>query len=161
MAKAKKSSKQQLVTPWIGNWPDIDRIFDNFRNDFERAFSSFPTFAPISMPKLLPTICDLEDEGNKFVAKVDLPGVKKKDIELNITENSIEISAEHKEEAEEKKKNYLRKERSEVSYYRTLPLPEKIVPDKVRAKLTDGTLNITLPKSKPTPKPKKKSVIIQ
>jgi len=161
MAKAKKSSKQQLVTPWIRNWPDIDKIFDNFRKDFERAFSSFPTFAPISVPKLSPTICDLEDEGSRFVAKVDLPGVNKKDIELNITENSVEISAEHKEEAEEKKKNYLRKERSEVSYYRTLPLPEKIVPDKVRAKLTDGTLNITLPKSKPTPKPKKKSVTIQ
>ena len=89
MVKAKKSNKQQFVTPWIGNWPDIDRIFDNFRKDFERAFSSFPTFAPISIPKLLPTICDLEDEGNKFVAKIDLPGVNKKDIELNITENSI------------------------------------------------------------------------
>ena len=161
MVQAKKSSKQQLVTPWIRNWPDIDKIFDNFRKDFEHVFSSFPTFAPISVPKFSPTTCDLEDEGNKFVAKVDLPGVKKKDIELNITENSVEISAEHKEEVEEKKKNYLRKERSEVSYYRTLPLPEKIVPNKVRAKLTDGTLNITLPKSKPTPKPKKKSITIQ
>ncbi len=161
MAKAKKSNKEQLVTPWITNWPNIDRVFDNFRKDFEHAFSSFPTFAPISVPKFAPTTCDLEDEGNKFVAKVDLPGVKKKDINLNITENSVEISAEHKEEAEEKKKNYLRKERSEVSYYRTLPLPEKIVPEKVKAKLTDGILNITLPKSKPTPKPKKKSITIQ
>jgi len=160
MVKTKKSDKQQLVTPWITNWPDIDRIFDNFRKDFEHVFSSFPTIAPISVPKFSPT-SDLEDEGDKFVANVDLPGVKKKDIELNITENSVEISAEHKEEVEEKKKNYLRKERSEVSYYRTLPLPEKIVPDKVRAKLTDGILNITLPKSKPTPKPKKKSVTIQ
>jgi len=161
MVKVKKSSKQQLVTPWIRNWQDIDQLFDNFRKDFERTFSSFPTFAPISVPKFSATICDLEDEGSRFVAKVDLPGVNKKDVELNITENSVEISAEHKEEAEEKKKNYLQKERSTVSYYRTLPLPEKIVPDKVRAKLTDGTLNITLPKSKSIPKPKKKSITIQ
>jgi HSP20 family protein len=87
--------------------------------------------------------------------------VKKKDIDLNITDNSVEISAEHKEEAEEKKKNFLRKERSEVSYYRTLPLPEKIVSDKATAKLTDGILNIVLPKSRPTPTPKKKSITIQ
>jgi len=164
MAKAKSSKKtqaQQLVRPWTLSWPDVDRVFDNFRRDFESAFASFPTIAPQTIPKLSSTSCDLTDEGNKYVVKVDLPGVKKKDVELNITENSIEICAEHKDESEEKKKNFLRKERSEVSYYRTLPLPEKVLADKAKAKLTDGTLNITLPKAKPTPKPKKKSVVVQ
>ena len=164
MAKAKSSKKtqaQQLVRPWTLSWPDVDRVFDNFRRDFESAFVSFPTIAPQTIPKLSSTSCDLADEGNRYVVKVDLPGVKKKDVELNITENSIEICAEHKDESEEKKKNFLRKERSEVSYYRTLPLPEKVLANKAKAKLTDGTLNITLPKAKPTPKPKKKSVVVQ
>ncbi len=90
-----------------------------------------------------------------------MPGVKKDEINLNVSDNSIEISAQHKEEEEEKKKNYLRKERSEVSYYRTLPLPEKILSDKTQAKLTDGILNVTIPKAVPTPKPKKNSIQVQ
>ena len=107
------------------------------------------------------THTDIIDDGNNLVVKIDLPGVKKKDIKLNVTDNSLEVSAEHKEEEEEKRKNFLRKERSEVSYYRTLPLPEKVVASKAKAKLTDGILNITIPKAVPTLKPKKKSVSIQ
>ncbi len=101
------------------------------------------------------------DEGKQFRVRVDVPGVKKNEINLNVTDNSVEISAEHKQEKEEKKKNYLRKERREVSHYRTIPLSEKVVSGKVKAKLTDGVLTITLPKSKPTPVPKKKSVTVQ
>ncbi|MCI4433789.1 MAG: Hsp20/alpha crystallin family protein, partial [Nitrosopumilus sp.] len=93
--------------------------------------------------------------------KMDVPGIKKNEVSLNVTDNSLEVSAEHKEESEEKKKNYLRKERSQVSFYRSLPLSEKINADKVIAKLTDGVLDITLPKSKPTEIQKKKTVLVQ
>ena len=92
---------------------------------------------------------------------MDVPGIKKSEVKLNVSDNSVEISAEHKEESEEKKKNYLRKERSQVSYYRSLPLSEKILSDKVTAKLVDGILDITLPKSKPTETQKKKSISVQ
>lgn len=83
-------------------------------------------------------------------------GNKKNEIKLNVTKNSLEISGEHKEEHKEKKKNYLTKERSQVSYYRTLPISENIVASKVKAKLNDGVLDITLPKSKPT-RPKRRN----
>ncbi len=166
MAKSKqkaKTQKKELATPsfWGFNWLDVDRAFDNFRSEFERSLRKFPTITPPSLPSWPNTHTDIIDEGNKLVVKVDLPGVKKKDIKLNVTDNSLEVSAEHEEEEEEKRKNFLRKERSEVSYYRTLPLPEKVVASKAKAKLTDGVLNITIPKAIPTPKPKKKSVTIQ
>lgn len=160
--KNKATQKQVLATPsvWGFNWSEVDRAFDNFRRDFERSFMSFPTISPSSMPKLPNASCDVIDEGDKLIVKVDIPGVKKKDIELNVTDNSVEISAEHKEEEQEKRKNFLRKERSEVSYYRTLPLPEKVISSKAKATLTDGVLNISIPKTIPSPKPKKKSVPI-
>jgi HSP20 family protein len=113
------------------------------------------------MPKMSQTSCDVIDEGNQFRVKMDVPGIKKNEVSLNVTDNSLEVSAEHKEESEEKKKNYLRKERSQVSFYRSLPLAEKINADKVIAKLTDGVLDITLPKSKPTETQKKKTVSVQ
>ena len=113
------------------------------------------------MPKMPEVSCDVIDEGNQFLIKMDIPGIQKKDIKLNVTDNSIEVSAEHKEESEEKKKNYLRKERSNVSYYRTLPMSEDVVLGKVQTKLTDGVLEIILPKAKPTKTQTKKPVSIQ
>ena len=167
MAKAKKpikKSTQDLTPFWRSTWLDLDRSFDNLRRDIEKNFASFPSFTVPSipsMPKLSSTSCDVVDEGDKLRVTMDIPGVKKNEIELNVTDNSLEVSAEHKEQEEEKKKNYLRKERSEVSYFRTIPLPEKVHSGKAKAKLTDGVLNITLPKVTPTPKPKKKSISVQ
>jgi len=158
MAKAKKLAKtSSAVTPSrTSNWFDIDRSIENLRKEMEKAFSSFPS---ISMPTMPHTSCDIIDEGNQFRVKMDTPGIKKNELKLNVTDNSIEVTGEHKEE--EKKKNYLRKERHSISYYQTIPLSEKIIPGKVKAKLTDGVLDITLPKTTPTPTPKKRSVNVQ
>ena len=160
MADTKNLPKKSTgVAPlWASSWSEMERSIDNLRRDMEKTFSSFPS---ISIPKMSHTSCDVLDEGNQFRVKMDVPGIKKNEVNLNVTENSVEISAEHKEESEEKKKNYLRKERSHVSYYRSLPLSEKIHSDKVSAKLVDGVLDITLPKSKPSETQKKKSVPIQ
>ena len=158
MAK-KPVKKTSTVSPFqTSNWFDIDKSIDNLKKEMEKAFSSFPT---MSMPKMSQTSCDVIDEGKQFRVKMDVPGIKKNEIKLNVTENSLEVSGEHKEESEEKKKNYLTKERSQVSYYRTLPLSENVVASKVKAKLSDGVLDITLPKSKPTKTQKKKSVSVQ
>lgn len=159
MAKTKNVPKKSTgIAPlWASSWTDIERSMDNFRKDMEKAFSSFPAI----LPKMSHTSCDVIDEGSQFRVKMDVPGIKKNEVKLNVTDNSIEVSAEHKEESEEKKKNYLRKERSHVSYYRSLPLSEKISSDKVTAKLDDGVLDITLPKSKPTETQKKKPIPIQ
>jgi len=158
MAKTKKLAKtSSAVTPSrTSNWFDIDRSIENLRKEMEKAFSSFPS---ISMPTMPRTSCDIIDEGNQFRVKMDTPGIKKNELKLNVTDNSIEVTGEHKEE--EKKKNYLRKERHSISYYQTIPLSEKIIPGKVKAKLTDGVLDITLPKTTPTPTPKKRSVNVQ
>ena len=160
MVETKNVPKKSTgITPLRGSsWTEIDRSIENFRRDMEKVFSSFPT---ISMPKISHASCDVIDEGNQFRVKMDVPGIKKSEVKLNVSDNSVEISAEHKEESEEKKKNYLRKERSQVSYYRSLPLSEKILSDKVTAKLADGILDITLPKSKPTEIQKKKSISVQ
>jgi HSP20 family protein len=155
MAKTKNLPKKSTgVAPlWASSWTEIEKSIDNLRRDMEKTFSSFP--------KMSTTSCDVLDEGSQFRVKMDVPGIKKNEVNLNVTENSIEISAEHKAESEEKKKNYLRKERSHVSYYRSLPLSEKIQTSNVSAKLTDGVLDIVLPKSKPTETQKKKSISVQ
>ena len=160
---SKKAPKKpsQGITPRLSGWEEMDKVFENFRRDIEKSFTSFPSISMPSFSKIPETSCDIIDEGKQLRVKMNVPGIQKKDIKLNVTDNSLEVSAEHKEESEEKKKNYLKKERSQVSYYRTLPLSEKVVSGKTKAKLTDGVLDITLPKSKPTTVQKKKSVSVQ
>lgn len=166
MAKKKQvgKSSKNIIPFWQTSWNDIDKTIDNFRKEMERTFSSFsvPSIPKMQGMQQFPqTTCDLIDEGNQFRAKMAVPGVRKNEINLNVSDNSIEVSAEHKESSEEKKKSYLRKELSNVSFYRTLPLPEPVKSNQAKAKLNDGILEITLPKEKPTPKPKKKSVKVQ
>ncbi len=164
--KSLKSTAQGLTSFWGSGWTDLDRTFENFRRDLERSFTSFPSFkfpstSMPAMPQMVQSTCDVIDEGDKLRIKMDVPGVKKNEIDLNVTDNSIEISAKHKESSEEKKKNFLRRERSEVSYYRTLPLSEKVNSGQAKATLTDGVLNVVLPKTTPTTITKKKSIPVQ
>ncbi len=159
LTMAKKPVKKSTSFPTLSSFSEFDKAFDNFKKDLEKSFASFPRMDFPSFPKLPETGCDVIDEGKQFRMKMNVPGLKKNEINLNVTDNSIEVTGEHKEE--EKKKNFLRKERHSMSYYQTIPFSEKIVPGKVKAKVTDGVLDVTLPKAKPTPTPKKRSVKVQ
>ena len=154
----KKSAKKSKSLPTLSSFSEFDKVFDNFKRDLEKSFWSFPRL-DFSLPKMPETGCDIIDEGKQLRMKMNVPGLKKNEINVNVTDNAIEVTGEHKEE--EKKKNYLRKERRSLSYYQTIPLSEKVIPGKVKAKVTDGVLEVILPKNKPTPKSKKRSVKVQ
>ncbi len=161
MDKPKKpdTPEHPMVPFWRQGWTDLDRIFDNMRRDFERSFSALPLLA--MQPTVSSLSCDIADEGDRFVVSADMPGVSKEEVKLDVSDSTIEISAEHKEREEEKKKNYVRKERKYLSYHRTLSLPEKVDSSKAKARLNNGILTIEIPKLNPTPKPKTTQVQVQ
>jgi HSP20 family protein len=91
---------------------------------------------------------DIEDQGKAYVLTVDLPGFRKEDVNLEVTNDYVNIQA-LKQEAEEdlsKNKNFLRKERTSQGYYRRVTLPHEVDSDQAQASLTDGVLQVTLPK---------------
>jgi len=92
-------------------------------------------------------LTDLEETDKEIIAKFELPGVDKKDIQLNITENKIEVKVEKRKESEEKKKGYRRMERRYAGFYRVIPLPEGVHPEKAKTKYEDGILEVTMPKA--------------
>ncbi len=117
--------------------------FDPFRelDEIERAFfghgdSKSPAFST-----------DIRDNGNEFILEADLPGVKKEDINLDLSDNILTISAERHSEFEEKDKkgNYVRCERSYGSYQRSFDTTGIDV-DKIDAEFKDGVLKLTMPK---------------
>ena len=154
--------KDRALTPfWYPQFGGFDRVFDNFKKDFEHLLA--PSFiTTTSFPDSFGSMaCNISDEGDKFVITTDLPRIKKDEVHIDVGDNHIEISAEHKESEEEKKKKYLRKEQSEISVRRRMSLPEKVKPSNVKANLEHGVLTINLPKETPTTQPKSTKVSVE
>jgi HSP20 family protein len=92
----------------------------------------------------LPEIDVFEKDG-RLVTKVDLPGLKKEDVKVEIAEGRLAISGERKTEVEEKKENFYRSERAYGSFYRAVPLPEEAKLEDVKATFADGVLEVSVP----------------
>ena len=90
---------------------------------------------------------DVSETDTAIEVKIDIPGVKSDEIDIQLNGNSLTVSGEHKEEKEEKGKTYHRVERRSGSFSRTLPLPCPVEEDEVVAEYNDGVLTITLPKT--------------
>jgi HSP20 family protein len=82
---------------------------------------------------------------NMLKVYVDLPGIKKEEVKIELAENILTISGERKREKEEKKGSYLRSERVYGTFLRTIPLPETVKLDEVKALFTDGVLEVIVP----------------
>lgn len=158
----RKEKKEGLVPSdyWGPSWmnpmavmKDMDRLFEDFRSEWENAFM-YPRNTAIDIVRQ--PLVDLADNGKEYVVKAELPGVSKEDLNIEVSDNSIEISAESKEEKKEEKKGYIRRERRYASFYRSVPLPEDVLPDKASAELKEGVLTVTLPKASGSEKKVKK-----
>ena len=92
-------------------------------------------------------LTDLEETDKEVIAKFELPGVEKKDIQLNITENKIEVKVEKKQETKTEKKGFYKEERSYKGFYRAMALPPEVIAEKAKAKYKDGVLEVIIPKA--------------
>ena len=141
---------------------EMDHWFDQLRNDFEQLFwgPRERDTTDLTEWSRAPAV-DVADHGDKYEMQVELPGINKEDINLEVTPHGIELSAEHQETSDEKGKNWLRKERTSSSFYRCFDMPDELKTEDVKAEMNDGVLTVTLPKKKPTPKQKSTKVKIQ
>jgi HSP20 family protein len=145
-----------LVSP-VTMLNDMDRMFDDFRSEWENAFLVPRAFAAETTRQPL---VDLADNGKEYVVKAEIPGIQKEDLNIDVTEDSVEISGETRseEKEEDKERGYLRRERRYARFYRSIPLPDRVAADKADAQLKDGILTVKLPKAAP---PEKKTRKIQ
>ena len=146
---------------------DFNRLLNQFQRDFEdfwgvssrlgrdvtsRARASIAPLTRLGVPSV-----DLEDQGKNYHLTAELPGFKKDDVDIEMTEDSVTIKAKKINTDGQKDKNYVRHERAVQTYYRKIHLPEPVRSDETNAKLNDGILEISLPKK--TPKETKKLAI--
>ncbi|WP_407355933.1 Hsp20/alpha crystallin family protein [Methanolobus sp. WCC5] len=134
------------VTPARGGlWNPMEEIVqmqDMLNNMFkERSFGEHWSETGILAP-----LVDVKDEGSDILVKTDLPGVEKGDVDIDVSDNMLTISAQRSASTEEKEEGYLRRERTYSSFSRTVSLPEAVTTDGAKAKLENGVLTVTLPK---------------
>lgn len=101
-----------------------------------------------------PQVDVLEREG-KLVVRADLPGLKKEDLRVEMTEDALVIEGERRREETEERAGFYRAERSYGSFRRMIPLPEGVSAEQADARFEDGVLEISLPLPKERARGKK------
>lgn len=141
---------------------EMDRLFNEFKSSFnDLIYSTPPRNKQMKWEEQIrPAVTDVVDHGDRFEMNVELPGISKDDVNIEVTPYNIEISAQKSTKKESKEKNWLKKE-STFNYYRNFDLPNEIKSDDVEAELKDGILSITMPKENPTQTYKSKEVKIK
>jgi HSP20 family protein len=91
-------------------------------------------------------LADVMETENSIIVITDLPGVKKEDIDIDISEETIDITAKFEDEINEEGANYIKKERSYGETRRSISLPAKINIKEATAKFNDSVLTVNLPK---------------
>jgi len=88
---------------------------------------------------------DIKDEGDHYVLQAELPGFDKGDIDLDVKDGVLTITATHQESSEQKRDNYVCRERRSGSFTRSFNL-EGIQEDGISASYQNGVLELTMPK---------------
>lgn len=99
---------------------------------------------------------DVYTKENELVVEAHLPNFRQDDVDIQIDNGALVISAERHEKEEDKKKKYVVRE-SSSSFYRRIQLPERADVDKIDARLDDGILTVSVPLT-PLPEPKRVAI---
>ncbi len=128
-----------LQHPLTSLQSEIDRVFGEFMQNFDT--TKFPFLNGSLLPK-----ADFSESETAYELAVEVPGVAEKDMEVSVKNGVLTVKGDKKSEKEDKKKDYLRTERSCGSYYRAMTLPDDADEPKITARYTDGVLRIAIPK---------------
>jgi HSP20 family molecular chaperone IbpA len=102
---------------------------------------------------------DVRQTDKGLVVHAELPGCNKDDIKLSIDQNRLILEGQKRTHHKEKGENWVRKERFEGSFYRTLPLPRGVEPNQIQANYQDGVLEVFVPT--PAGAPQKQAIDIK
>jgi HSP20 family protein len=108
----------------------LDHMFDGWLDGPERAW----------MPAI-----DVVREDTRLVVRADLPGIRPEDVNIEVEDDIVTISGEHRETIDENDAEYLRRERRYGYFHRSLPLPAGVDAKTIEAKTLDGVVVLTIP----------------
>ncbi|MGD1973991.1 MAG: Hsp20/alpha crystallin family protein [Desulfobacterales bacterium] len=120
---------------------DLDLLFNRFRRGFGVPRSLLEAAESFST--------ELSETDELLVLSTDLPGIKPEDIEISVTDDTLNLKAEARQDSVDQKEDFQRIEKSYRSFSRSISLPCRIIAEDVKATYKDDILRIELPKFKP------------
>jgi HSP20 family protein len=141
--------KETALAPFRDPFALLRQMTSEFDRIFAEPFAGFraPSLrsqAAVGAAQWFPQI-DVFEKDNRLITRIDLPGMKKDDVKVEIADGQLAISGERKIEAEEKKESFYRCEREYGSFYRAVPLPEGVKVEDVKATFDAGVLEVSIP----------------
>jgi HSP20 family protein len=118
---------------------ELDHVFEGWPS------FRWPAFARRAETQAWSPRIEVFEKDSRLITRVDLPGMKKDDISVEVTDGQLTLSGERKRETEEKKDGFYRSECEYGSFYRAVPLPDGIKIDDVSASFADGVLEVSMP----------------
>ena len=117
-------------------------VMREFTDEMDRAFRGI---APsVETTAWSPTV-DIQQSNGNLVVTAELPGLKKEDVKVELTDDALVIKGERKSEHKEEREGFYKSERSYGQFYRSIPLPDGAKTDQAKAELTDGVLKVSVP----------------
>ncbi len=128
-------------------WLDVYRPFEEMQKMIDKFFEEFPRILPtLSTETFVPAV-DISETDKSYEFEVELPGMKREDIEIEVNDGILTVKGEKREEKKEEKKGYKKIERSYGKFERSFSLPQYIDEKNISAKFENGLLNVSIPKS--------------
>ncbi|ELS04397.1 molecular chaperone (small heat shock protein) [Xenococcus sp. PCC 7305] len=126
----------------------LDRLFEDMASG-DHDWLGIPSSMGIWFPAV-----EIKETDKELILKAEIPGMDAQDLEVEVTEDQVTLSGEHKEESnhEEKDKNFFRSEFHYGEFKRVVPLPMLIKTDKIQSDFQNGVLTLTMPKMENSPK---------
>ena len=141
----------------VGPFQELENRMREMESRFEDFFSTdwmlpskwgFPEWAKMGQLEMKVPKMDIVDRDVDVLVRMDLPGVKKDDVDVSLTDNTITIKGSTSDEKEEKKGDYYRSETMKGSFSRTMTLPSEVDGSKTKSTFKDGVLEVIVPKLK-------------
>jgi HSP20 family protein len=144
-----KEKELESVTPPRGLSPfeEMERWFEESLPRPWRRRRGWPSMGELTRPmgRIAPRI-DLIDRDDELLLRAEVPGVKKDDLDISVTENAVTLKGSATHEEKEERGDFYRNEIVSGAFSRTVNLPDPVDTDKVKASFADGLLQLTLPK---------------
>jgi HSP20 family protein len=125
---------------------EMDRTFDRLLRDFgmpRRSWFTQSPFRSAGEEAWTPRI-EVFQKGDRCIVRAELPGLKKEDVQVEMTDDAITIRGERREEHEEEREGYYHSERNYGQFYRSIPLPEGVISESAQATFNNGVLEISM-----------------
>ncbi len=126
-------------------WKEIDTLQQQFNRLFDESRTPINWGDFGSFPKV--PAAEISETEDAIHLKLEIPGIEAKDLNVEVTKDTVSISGERKEESKPSDNGVIRSEFHYGKFQRLIPLPARIQNTNVTADYKDGVLNLTLPKA--------------